>query len=227
MDVEFVETTPIEGGRYTAVTGFAGPGFIANTSLMYVIRRAGFGLRAYLKTPLLPPMMLIVEGQPLHSFRIYGDKGLLMIVSEVLPTSENAWRIGGELFRWLMDKGVSEFIAVEGSLRPFREVVGYSTEGRRLQDAGVRMTREGAVTGINACLMEECLRRKIPWTSIFIPTSTVSSIDYGGVAEAVEILNRLFNLKVDTTPLRRMAEAVRRRAERGKGLRGLFRRGGA
>ena len=227
MDVEFVEETPIKRGRYTVVTGFAGPGFIANTSVMYIVRRAGFSLKAYLRSPFLPPMMLIIDGKPVNSFRIYGDERLLLIVSEVFPTSENAWRIGEELFKWLIEKGASEFIAVEGSLRAVRGVVGYSTEGERLQMAGVESTNEGAVTGINACLMEKCLGKGIPWTSIFIPTTTVSTIDYEGTATAVEVLSRMFKLDVDATPLRRMAEAVRKGAERGRGLRGLFRRGDA
>ncbi len=227
MDVEFVEAIPVRRGNYTVVTGFAGPGFVANTSVMYIVRCAGFSLKAYLRSPLLPPMMLIIDGRPLNSFRIYGDEKLLLIVSEVFPTSENAWRIGEELFKWLVDKGASEFIAVEGSLRALREVVGYSTEGECLQMAGVKSTTEGAVTGINACLMERCLGEGIPWTSIFIPTTTVSTVDYGGAATAVEVLDRMFKLGVDATPLKRMAEAVRRGAERGKGLRGLFRRSGA
>lgn len=223
MEVEFVERVPIEKGRYTAITGFAGPGFIANTSVMYIVRRGGLGLRAYLRSPLIPPMMLIVEGRPLNAFRVYGNGNLLLIVSEVFPSPDNAWRIGYQLFKWLVEKGVSEIISVEGSLRPFRGVVGFTTEGKRLQEAGIRLTGEGAVTGINACLLEGCMRRGIPWTSIFVPASTVSTIDYDGAATAVEVLDRMFDLGVDATPLRRMAEAMRR--SRRKGLLGFLKRG--
>lgn len=221
--MEFVERTPIREGRYTVITGFAGPGFVANTSVMYIVRQMGFGLRAYLRSPLIPPMMLIIEGRPINAFRVYGDDELLLIVSEVFPTPENAWRIGHQLFDWLVEKGASEFVSVEGSLRPFRGVVGFTTEGRRLQEAGVRLTGEGAVTGINACLLEGCMRRGIPWTSLFIPASTVSTVDYEGAATAVEVLDRMFKLGVNVMPLRRMAEAMRR--GRRRGFLGFLRRG--
>jgi len=214
MEVEFVERTPIGRGRYTVVTGFAGPGFIANTAVMYIVRQRGFELKAHLRSPLMPPMMLLIDGRPIPAFRVYGGDDLLLVVSEVFPPSEGAWRIGHHLFDWLMGKGASEFISVESSLRPFRGVVGFTTEGRRLLEVGVRPTGEGAVTGINACLLEGCMERGIPWTSLFIPAATVSSVDYDGAAAAVEILDRMFKLDVDATPLRKMAEALRKGAKR-------------
>ena len=63
-------------------------------------------------------------------------------------------------------------------------------------------------------MLEECLRRGLSWTSLFVGTDLISGVDYGGSAAAVEVLNRMFKLGVDVTPLKRRDEMMRQTAER-------------
>ncbi len=119
-----------------------------------------------------------------------------------------------------MDKGATSFISIEGMpsriLPKERIVLGFSNDGKDLAKFGVQPTREGAVSGMNACLLDECLRRSLSWTSLFVPTDLVSTIDYGGSAAIIEILNTMFKLGVDVTPLKRRDEAMRKMAGRSR-----------
>ncbi len=218
--VEVVETLPIEKDKPTVVIGLAGPGFIGSTAMMYIVRNRGFRQRAYLRSQLIPPMMLLIDGKPTHAFRIYSDgKGdLLLITTETLMPAESSWPLSLNLMEWLLDKGATTFISIDGMpsriLPKERIVLGFSNDREDLAEFGIQPTKEGAVSGMNACLLEECLRRGLSWTSLFVPTDLVSTIDFGGSAAVIEILNRMFKLGVDVTPLKRRDEAMREMAER-------------
>ena len=157
---------------------------------------------------------------------------LILVTGETLVPVENFWPIGLKLMDWLLSKGASSFFSIEGlTLGPLykeRMVLGYSNNRKDLGQFGVLPTTEGAISGINAVLFEECLRRGLSWTSLFVPTSRVSTIDYGGAAAIIEVLDKIFHLSVDVSQLKKMEENVRQMYERqmktgSRGLLGRFR----
>ncbi len=226
--VEIVEIAPVKKGERTVVLGFSGAGFIGSTAVMYIVRNKGFRQRAYVSSQLIPPMMVLIDGRPTHSFRIYGDEknSLLFVTTETLISYDNQWPVSLKLMEWLAEKGARAFISIEGMpfLLPSEErmVLGFGTGEENLSRFGVQPTREGAISGMNACMLQECMRRGLPWTSLFVPTPLVSAVDYGGSAAVIEVLNRMFKLGVDVTPLRQMAE--RRKKTQPRGFLGSLRR---
>ncbi|MGD2200161.1 MAG: PAC2 family protein [Candidatus Bathyarchaeota archaeon] len=214
--VEIVEVTPVRKNNPTVVTGFTGSGFIGNTALMYIIRQKRFPLRATVKSHLIPPMMLLIEGKPTPVFRIYSDeKGkVLYVLSEALISAENAWTIGIELIKWFRSKGVKEFIFLDGMpfsvTGPERPVFGFTTTGEKLEKYGVKPTNEGGISGLNAVLLDRALEYEIPWTTFLVPTSQSQMVDYGGAAVAIEVLNKIFKLGVNTEPLKKSNEFRRK-----------------
>lgn len=217
--VEIVETLPVKKGVPAVIFGFAGPGFIGNTAVMYVVRNKGFRQRAHLRSNLVPPMMLVLDGRPEHSMRIYSSEkeDVLLAASELMFTTKDTWRVGERLMDWLVSKGVKDYISIEGM--PFasptkeRTVLGFSTEGDPSKH-GVQTIKEGAVTGLNACLLELCMSRKLPWTSLLVPTNLLSAVDYGGTAAAIEVLNRMFKFGMDAEPLKQRDEMLRQAFEK-------------
>jgi len=213
--IEIIEDEPVNRGKITAITGFSGPGYIGNNALMFIARNKGYRLKAHVKSNLIPPMTLLIDGKPTPSFRIYGDnKGeLLIVLCETMISGENAWAIGKKLMEWLKEKGVNKIISVEGM--PFGTstgetiVFGYSTKGQDLTTFGVRQTPEGAVSGLNAVLLEESSKHGVRWISLFPTTSMMTTIDYKGAAAVVEVLNRMFKLDVDATPIKKRDEMVK------------------
>ena len=235
--VDIVELSPVKKTGPIVVTGFTGPGFIGNTAIMYIARQKGFAQRAQVKSHLIPPMLLLIEGKPIPVFRIYGDQKneILLVVSESIINAENAWPIGIKLMEWLREKGVKEIISIEGM--PFgtpegeRPIFGFSSSGRDFSKVGVRPTKEGGITGINAVLLEEAMKHDVQWSMLLVPTGLAQTIDYDGAADLVEALNRMFKLGVDTSPLRQSGDFRRKAVERArdgggeqKGLLGGFRR---
>ncbi len=233
--VDIVEISPVKKNSPIVVTGFTGPGFIGNTALLYIARQKGFIQRAQVKSHLIPPMLLLIDGKATPVFRIYGDQKneILLVISEALINAENAWPIGIKLMEWFRGKGVKEVISIEGM--PFatpegeRPIFGFSSFGRDFSQIGVRPTTEGGISGLNAVLLDEAMKHNVPWTTLLVPTGLSQTIDYGAVADLVEALNRMFKFGVDTSLLRQ-SEGLRRKAmERARGgeqrgLLGGFRR---
>lgn len=234
-DVNIVEVGKIKKGKPNVVTGFAGPGFIGNTAAMFIARTKGFKMLAHVESHLIPPMMLLIDGEVTPALRIYGDEDneLLLVVSAVLVTPENAWPLGFELIRWLRKVGAREIIAIEGM--PFtipaqeRPIFGFGVPYRDLAEHGVRPINEGGVSGLNAVMLGESMKRGLPWVTLLVPTPITSAIDYGGASHVIDVLNKMYKLGVDPSPLRKSEEMIRqtverRRAERPRGLLDSLRR---
>jgi predicted ATP-grasp superfamily ATP-dependent carboligase len=206
------ELTPLKKTRPSVIFAFTGPGFIGNTALMYIVRNKGFELKAELRSKLLPPTVLLMEGKPIHPFRIYTDNKdeLLVVVSESLVTPESSWDIGAKLMDWVLEKGAKDFVCIEAMPMPQQlkdnPIFGFSIPERELTKFGARPLTEGGVSGLNAVLFEEALKRDLPWTTLLIPTALVSSIDYAGATSLISVLNKMYKLGVDVTPLKRSME---------------------
>ena len=100
---------------------------------------------------------------------------------------------------------------------------------KELEEHGVTMTKEGGVSGVNAVLLEESMKDRIPWTTLFVPTIQGQSVDYGGAAAVIDVLNNMYNLGVEVEPLRQSEEIRKRMVQRARGeqkgfLSGLRRR---
>lgn len=220
--VEIVEVSQIKEDKPSVVLGFSGPGFVGNTAGTYISRTKGYEMLAYMKSQLIPPMMLLIDGELSHPIRIYGDgeKGLLFVVSTVMIDPENAWPVGLKLMEWLRDLGSKEFVSIEGM--PFtiqaeeRPIFGFAIPERNLAPYGVRPINEGGISGVSAVMLEEAMKHGIPWVTVLVPTPITATIDYGGAGSAVEVLNKMYKLGVDPSPLQRSEEMMRQRVERGR-----------
>ena len=229
--VEIKEIKPLEKRDYKAVLGFAGAGFIGNTATMFVTRTRGFQQVAWVKSNHIPPMTLITNGAPMQSFRVHLDEAekILFIITESLIPAEGCWPIAKELIRWLKAKGVQEIYSLDGlpfsAVSPEIKALTYSFKVD-LAKQGYPALREGALSGINSCILDECVEKDFPYACIFIPTNKLTSIDYAGSADAIDVLNKLFKLGVDSSPFRGADDAQKKAAEQKQsGFGKMFRKG--
>jgi len=209
--------------------GLAGAGFIGNSSVMFSIRAKGFPKVAHIKSSYIPPMTLISNGEPIQSFRIHVDEDdkLLFVVTESLVPAEGCWPITEALLKYLKEKNTKEIYAIDGL--PFSAI---SLEVKALvysnkMDPGrfeYPHLREGAVSGINSCILEDCVEKGFPYACLFIPTTKLTNIDYIGSSNAVDVINKLFKLGIDPSPLRG-ADESKKTEQRQTGLGRVFKKG--
>lgn len=207
QDVEIIETTQVKKGNYKAILGFAGAGFIGNTAVNFVSRSKNFRQIAHIRSPYVFPLTLIVNGNLEPSFRIQFDdaNGLFFVITESMIPAEGCWPIARELLNWLKEKGVKELYSLDGLpftvAPPEIKVLGYGNK-IDLSSLGIPPIREGALSGLTSCLMEECVEKGMPFVCLLFPTNKIASIDYSTSVIAVDTLNRLFKFGVDSSPLK-------------------------
>jgi predicted ATP-grasp superfamily ATP-dependent carboligase len=143
------------------------------------------------------------------------NDGLLFVVTENLAPAEACWSIAEALMKWLLNMGTKEFYALEGL--PF----GAPSEGVSLgfgykidiNKMGIQSLRDGAISGISSFMLDLCMQKGLPFVALFVPTNRLTAIDYGASANGVEILNRIFKIGVDPTPLKQSDESIRKALE--------------
>jgi len=183
-----VETTPVKKGEYRAILGIAGAGFIGSTSVMFSVKAKGLPIVAHIKSSHVPPMTLISNGEPISSFRIHANEEsrLLFVVTENLLPTEGCWPIAEALLKWLREKNTTEIYAIDGLLfSAISSEIKALTYSNKIDVSklGYPMLREGAISGINSCILDDCVEKGSPYACLFIPTTKLTSIDYMGSAE--------------------------------------------
>jgi len=225
---EIVETSPIKKGDYRAVLGFAGAGFIGNSATMFAIRAKGFKQVAYLKSNHLPPMTLFSNGNPMQSFRVHLDENekIIFVVTENLIPADGCRPIALELFEWLKLKGVKEIYSIDSlpfsNMPPEIKALVYSYK-IDLSKLGYPALKEGALSGVSSCILDQCLEEGFPFACLIVPTNKLTSMDYPGSADAIDILNKVFKLGVDPSTLRGVDQS-QKTAEKPSGFGKIFKK---
>jgi len=139
---------------------------------------------------------------------------------------ENTCVEGLRLMERFMKEGAGEVVtlvrmpqAVPQGKRP---VYGFGVPERDLSGYGVHTVKEGAVSGLNAVLMEEAINGGVPFMNLLVPTSLASAIDLWGALSVAEVLNRMCDLDVDVSSLEAKAEMFRPRVQKGNETKGIF-----
>jgi len=210
--IEIVEEDAIDWDEPTVITGFPGPGFVGETVAMFIIDSLKMREIGHVESELIPPMLVVMGPNLRPPFRIHASENadvVVMVDNQPIPM-EHHRALARRLMDWLTGKGVKEIMAVDGLPLPDEtlegRVIGYSTSREtlsRLNGYGVLPLTGGAVTGINAALLEICREWGVPWTGLLAPTRRIGSPNWRGVASIIEVLNGMLDLGVDTSVIKR------------------------
>lgn len=221
-EIEVVEHIPLKEKKPVVITGLTGPGLVANTSAKHVIKEMGLKLRVELRSKMIPPMILYQNGGLLNPLRIYSDDEgkFIFILCDTPLDTESAWQIGEKIFKYLDDLNVREYVLVESM--PFqiqsgnRVVFGFGSSSRDMSALGVSPIAEGGISGLNAVIVDNAAKKKIPWLTLIASTSASAMIDYGGALAIVTVLNKMFDLDVDVSFLEKTSNLTSRQIEESK-----------
>jgi len=223
--VKVVEDAEIELKEPTVITGFPGPGFVGETTTMFMQDSLKMTEIAHLESELIPPMLVVEGAETRFPFRIYGDEWMDVVVvvdNQPIPM-EHHRTIAREIMDWLIERNVSEIVALDGL--PIADetlvgsVVGYSTDQMKLADLGkwgVLPLTSGAITGMNAAFLELCKDKRITFTGLLTPTTSINSTNWSGILSVIEVLNGSVGLDIDTSSLTGMGRKASTTESAGK-----------
>jgi len=217
-EVRVIETSPIERIDHCLV-GFPDVGLVGLIAVNHIIGALGLVESGYIESDLLPPVIVVHQGDPKAPVRVYTKDRLAVVTSEIPIQPMIMPSLSKKMVDWTKTKGSKLVVTLSGVAvqnrleieNPAVYGVGAWPETREfLTKSGVNLLEEGFMVGMHASIMKEALKAKVP-SLILLAQSHSQYPDPGAAASIVTSLNRLLNLNVDVKGLLEQAEEIRLR----------------
>ncbi|MBC7090576.1 MAG: proteasome assembly chaperone family protein [Nitrososphaeria archaeon] len=218
--LEIVMKKDVKFNEPVAVEGFPDVGLAGAIASMHLIESLGLEEIAYIETPLLPPIMVVHNGELLHPIRVYGNERLIVFTSEIALPLTVLNPLVKKVVEWLKSLNAKLLIAltgipVENRLEIERPevyaVVSKKEYSEMLSKHKIEVLQEGFISGIYALFLKECLKAGLPAIAL-VAQSFLKYPDPGAAAELLTSLNSILSLNVDVKPLLENAEEIRLKA---------------
>jgi uncharacterized protein len=215
-ELRIVEVKPLSGLR-TCIIGLPDVGLVGLITANHLVNSLGLDEAGYLESKLLPPVIVVHNGEPKPPVRFFAQGGLAILTSEIPIPASVLSLLADEVLNWASAKGFELLVSVSGIAVPNRleidtpEVYGVaSTEKARriLEDSKIPLLEEGFMVGPHAAILGESLKRRVD-SIILLAQSHYQYPDPGAAASIINILNRLLSLNVEVKTLLEQAEEIR------------------
>ncbi|MCD6538551.1 proteasome assembly chaperone family protein [Candidatus Bathyarchaeota archaeon] len=214
--VKIVERMEIPDGL-RAIFGLPDVGLVGTIAASHIISKMKLTEVAYVKSELLPPIIMLEEGLPKAPIRIFGYEKLIVLTSEIAIPSSSIYSIIEALTDWIWKKKVQEAFTLGGLPVPNRyeiekpKIFGAASNKNlleRLKEKDIQPIKRGFLVGPQALILSFCAEHGIPAIALLAecfhnyPDPEASSI-------VIQALNRMIDMNIDVSELIEKGEEVR------------------
>ncbi|MFX0050223.1 MAG: proteasome assembly chaperone family protein [Candidatus Hermodarchaeota archaeon] len=199
--------------------GFPGHGLVGNIAAKHMIKELDLEWIGSIRSPLIPPVSVFIDGILTYPYRIYGsqDLNLVILIGESPCPPQAYYFLAHAMLDWAIDIGTKQVICFDG----FVGDSGTSEEVYLVAEPQVYENNEelmkhnfpkphtGFISGLSGAIMNEALLTSIEGFSLLVPVTTQYP-DPGGAAKLIEAINKVKNLKIDTSQLLKDAERIQK-----------------
>jgi uncharacterized protein len=200
----------------TIIEGFPGIGLVGTIATEFLIESLKAKEIGYLKGAGVPPMVALHNGKVSRPMGIYyAEKQNLLIIHFLSGIPGKEWELAEIVQNLAKNVSAKEIVSLEsvgvpGQLGGTSKNYYYSTikgNEAKLKKLGASKLENGIVMGITSILIGNST---LPLTCLFGETHTKLP-DSKAAASILGILNTYLNLKIDTKPLLKSAEAFEKK----------------
>ncbi len=215
-EMRIVEVKPLASVKHCLV-GMPDTGLTGMIAVTHVVRSLNMPEIGYIESDVLPPVMVIHQGEPKVPIRFFGDSKLTVLTSETPINTSAIAPLSRSLVNWAVSKKVEMLVSVSGVATQNRleidtpQVFGISTtkEGKTmLEKAGIHALEEGFMVGPHALILRECLSKGLT-NLVLLAQSHSQYPDPGAAASAIGAINKILSLDVNVKQLLDEAEEIR------------------
>lgn len=223
--VQIVETGGKTISNPRIIVGVPESGLVGLISTSYIVQGLKLQEAGYVDSELLPQVVVIHGSEPKKSpVAIFASETerLVAILSEIPLAPRVSYEFGNEVEAWAKSKEAEMVVGVtgipssrrmegEGETKP--RVFGLSNSKeivQKLQRAAVQLFEEGMVGGTLATLLRRGMALGVP-NLILLAESYAEFPDPTAAVSAIEVLNSVLSIKMDTKPLVEESEGIRLR----------------
>jgi len=203
--------------NFKLLVGVPDVGLVGPIAASFLVRTLDLEMIAQLDSDEMPPLLLFHKARPLLPVRIYGKDDICILISEVAISPKVMPQLAKTVVDWAVKRKVASIIALSGIPVPNRiEIKTPKVYGAAIMDDdraflernGIEILKEGFMSGLHALIMKKCFLRKISGIALLVE-AYLNYPDPGAAASLVSTLSKLYDLKVDVTPLKEQEEEIR------------------
>jgi uncharacterized protein len=217
--VGIIEKVKVPSGA-TLIFGFPDVGLVGVIAASYLVEELNLAEVAYLESKILPPLVVLHNGLPHSSIRIFGNEKILLTIAEVPIPVDAVYPVMDALIEWGKSKNVKMMISLGGiplqdrqdstELKSF--AAASSPEALKLlQDKNVEPLAEGYIVGPQAIMLQSASNMDTPALAL-LSQCFYNYPDPEAAAEVLKDLIKIVDVKVDVTKLLEKGEEIRLRA---------------
>jgi uncharacterized protein len=203
MDDIKVISKALAGAEKTVLVGFPGSGLVGSIALQYLVDQMEFEQIGSITSKYFPPVALMAKGVINVPVRVYEKDHLAAVVSDVPIHPMICYEVANGLMNWLTQFDLREVVTIAGIItnEPEKRVFGVATTTGALSriEEQTMILPMGSVSGIAASILTECKTRGIPGLGLL--GETVNTPDPRSSAATIEVLNKIYDLKLEVQPL--------------------------
>lgn len=213
-----VETDRVSPAKY-GLLALPDTGLVGTIAAGHAVRSKKMREVGYIRSGLLPPLIVVHNGEPKSPVRLYSNKDLVALISET-PLPTNTYReLAKEIVRWAKERGIQLLISLTGVAvqnrveieKPKVFGLGGTAETRGLlKSLGIPLFEEGFIAGPHAIVLNECIEREVP-VVILLAQSHFKFPDPVAAVSILNCLNEAFGFDVDIKSLQEQADEFRLR----------------
>ncbi|MCX6685561.1 MAG: proteasome assembly chaperone family protein [Methanoregula sp.] len=207
---------PLPSPDTAVLMGFPGSGLVGSIALQYMVDQLEFELIGTMTSKFFPPLAMMNKGVINDPVRIYAKNDIAAIVAEIPIHPMICYEVSNGIMDWLSPFKPKEVVTIAGIItnEPEKRVFGVATTPQalqRIQDLTLILPI-GSISGIASSILTECKIRGIPAYGLL--GETVNAPDPRSSAVTIDVLNKMYNLNLDTQPLLEQAVEIEQSMQR-------------
>lgn len=204
----------------TLLFGFPDVGLVGVIAASHIVDELKLSEVAYLESELLPPLIVLHEGLPHSSIRIFANHNLLLAISETPIPAGVIYPVMAALIDWGKSKNVKMMISLSGipiqDRQDVKELKAFAAASnpealKMAKGSGIEILMEGYMVGPQAILLQRALNIGTPALTL-LAQCFFNYPDPEAAAEVLKELAKLTELKVDVSKLLEKGEEIRLKA---------------
>jgi len=199
------------------IFGLPDVGLVGTIAASHLISKLNLKEVAYLRSDLLPPVIMLEKGLPRSPIRMFGNEDLLVLSSEIAIPSSSVYSIIESLVDWVWRKKAEKVFTLGGLPIPNRheiekpKVFGAASDEDLLKmfdEKGIKVIQRGFLVGPQALILSFCAERNIPAMAL-LAESFYNYPDPEASSMVIQALNRIIDMEIDVSELIEKGEEVR------------------
>jgi len=218
-DIKIIEKTQIPSGALM-LFGFPDVGLVGVIAASHLIEELNLEEVAYLDSSLLPPIIVLHEGVPHSTIRIFGNNKILLAVSETPISANIIYQVMDALLDWAKSKKVKMMVSLSGipieERQDATELKVFAAASspdvlKTIQSKNMEALLEGYMVGPQAIMLMRCSQSGLPAVTL-MGQCFLNYPDPEAATEVLKSLNTLTGIKVNTAKLLEKGEEIRLKA---------------